>query len=261
MNHPVKNRRLRHPAPLTVLLITTITLAGCGSSSSEAEPSPSTPQSQTNTISPSASPFPTVAPSPEPSTSTPDTSTTGSAASPTPSAVAPAQESPAAASSPQGSPIALDHSQVLETENLVQEAQAAVASAELLPTGETSEEETTGNLDLSPETEEKIYSVATGVAADDFLATAYEYQSKGWQVQGKPVFVGEPKVSPTTYNGQEAKLLEVCVDSSQVTVTDAAGNNMLSETAPTRSRTIYTLTTSEGDWKIAAQDFPANPDC
>ena len=60
--------------------------------------------------------------------------------------------------------------------------------------------------------------------------------------------------------GQPAKLLEVCLDSSDVKVVNVAGTQM-NPTGKPRSLNIFTLIEDNGAWKIASQDFPNNADC
>lgn len=265
MNRTMEDNHSRYVAPITALLLSSLFFVGCSSSSNDEQPADavasSVSASAAETSGADSSPLSEnsdeAAASSE-STSAPDAS--AQTAEPGDGNLEETQEAP---SEPSGSPIALDDAQVTEAQDLLQEAQAALSTAELISAEPEEEEaqEAEGNPELSAETEDKIEAVATGVAADDFLATAYEYQLNGWNVEGSPTFVGEPTISSTTYDGKESKRLEVCVDSSQVKVTDGAGNNMLADNAPTRSRTIYTLVESEGSWKIAAQDFPSNPDC
>lgn len=82
----------------------------------------------------------------------------------------------------------------------------------------------------------------------------------GWRVEGSSKVVGTPKIADGTYKGQKAKILEVCLDSSQVKVLGSSGTQMNS-TQSTRSLNIFTLIEDNGQWKIASHDFPNNADC
>ena len=62
-------------------------------------------------------------------------------------------------------------------------------------------------------------------------------------------------------DGKPAKLLEVCVDSSNVVVKDGAGNSLTSDAAAKRSLNLFTLVNDDGTWKIASRQLPNNPDC
>lgn len=110
-------------------------------------------------------------------------------------------------------------------------------------------------------TQKKIDAVSTGSAKDEFSSSALEYATAGKKQEGKSTIVGQPKIADTEYNGQPAKILEVCIDSSKVKVKDSAGNDMLDSHAPKRSLNVFTLVEDNGSWKIASHDFPNNPDC
>lgn len=107
----------------------------------------------------------------------------------------------------------------------------------------------------------QIKKIATGSAADEFTASAQEFGTSGWKQEGKAKFVGKPVLSDITYQGQPAKQLEVCVDSSKVVIKDSANNLLKSKKAHSRSINIFTLVQENGSWKIAYRTMPDNPDC
>lgn len=113
---------------------------------------------------------------------------------------------------------------------------------------------------VSAETTAQLEAAATGTALDQYLATATEYAQSGWHVEGTSTVVGTPRIADGEYNGQAAKIMEVCLDSSGVKVVDAAGNTVSSNQFP-RSLNIFTLVEHNGEWKIASHDFPNNADC
>ncbi|WP_237236557.1 hypothetical protein [Rothia nasimurium] len=113
---------------------------------------------------------------------------------------------------------------------------------------------------ISAETTAQLEAAATGTALDQYLATATEYAQSGWHVEGTSAVVGTPRIADGEYNGQAAKIMEVCLDSSQVKVLDSNGNAMNSSQF-TRSLNIFTLVEDNGAWKIASHDFPNNADC
>ena len=113
---------------------------------------------------------------------------------------------------------------------------------------------------VSAETTAQLEAAATGTALDQYLATATEYAQSGWHVEGTSTVVGTPRIADGEYNGQAAKIMEVCLDSSGVKVVDAAGNTVSSNQFP-RSLNIFTLVENNGEWKIASHDFPNNADC
>lgn len=113
---------------------------------------------------------------------------------------------------------------------------------------------------VSAETTAQLEAAATGTALDQYLATATEYALAGWHVEGTSTVVGTPRIADGEYNGQAAKIMEVCLDSSGVKVVDATGNTVSSDQF-TRSLNIFTLVENNGEWKIASHDFPNNADC
>lgn len=243
----------------TALALSLALLAGCGSSSETATPSDAQSASSMQTAPASATQS-GQGDSEQDVDSGKDTATESKSSE---------RQNDAQSSDPldsSASKVALDDPQVTQAQNLVQDVQSALSSAQLESAAPQATEDAAGDQasvspDLSAKTQEDIQKVATGAAADDFMATAFEYSQNGWSVEGEPTFVGEPRVASTTFNGAEAKKVEVCVDSSKVSVKDQAGNSMISSTAPKRSRTIYTLVQSDNTWKIASMDFPDNPDC
>ncbi|MDO4898064.1 MAG: hypothetical protein Q3965_02040 [Rothia sp. (in: high G+C Gram-positive bacteria)] len=113
---------------------------------------------------------------------------------------------------------------------------------------------------VSDESVARLEAVATDSALDQYIATATEYAMNGWRVEGAPAVVGTPKVADGEYKSQQAKILEVCLDSSEVKVLDPKGKQINSSQS-TRSLNIFTLIENNGEWKIASQDFPNNADC
>lgn len=175
----------------------------------------------------------------------------------------------------QASEAAVDTEEVQTTEQLYSDVQGALAGIEPASTSTTAEdtsEEITGDTEnvqatenavesyVSTETTSQLEAAATGTALDQYLATATEYALAGWHVEGTSTVVGTPRIADGDYTGQPAKILEVCLDSSQVKVLDANGNTV---SAPqfTRSLNIFTLVEENGAWKIASHDFPNNADC
>lgn len=113
---------------------------------------------------------------------------------------------------------------------------------------------------LSEATVSDLEAVTVGSALDQYIATATEYALSGWHVEGSSQVVGTPRLADGDYRGQDAKILEVCLDSSDVKVLDSAGNQVNSTQIP-RSLNIFTLIEDNGEWKIASHDFPNNADC
>lgn len=167
--------------------------------------------------------------------------------------------------------VPVDHEQVKQTGSLYNEVENAYAAVKTTPAEGTAPKDKqesepgtpvdNGVPEVDAQTKDKINKAATGAAADEFLAQALEYGVNGWSQEGSSKIVGEPKLADTTFNGKKAKIMQVCVDSSAVKVKDSAGNIMTPDHGPKRSLNIFTLVQENGTWKIAAHDFPNNPDC
>lgn len=166
--------------------------------------------------------------------------------------------------------IAVDAEEVKTTENLLGQVQDVLSSVQPQPEAALlegnadtleGEQSVTNPSDYLPdEVETKLKESTTGSAFDQYVNAALEYSLNGWTTSGKPKVVGTPKMSEGTYEGQKAKFLEVCLDASEVTVEDGAGN-VLTNNQHARSLNIFTLVQDGGSWKIASHDFPNNADC
>lgn len=175
----------------------------------------------------------------------------------------------------QASEAAVDTEEVQTTEQLYSNVQGALAGIQPASTS-VSQEDTSSDIAgdtesvqanenavesyVSAETTSQLEAAATGTALDQYLATATEYALAGWHVEGTSTVVGTPRIADGEYNGQAAKIMEVCLDSSGVKVVDATGNTVSSDQF-TRSLNIFTLVEENGAWKIASHDFPNNADC
>ena len=103
--------------------------------------------------------------------------------------------------------------------------------------------------------------MSTGAAAGEYTSSAAEHAMTGTHTEGTSTVVGNPRMTETTYKGQPARLLEVCVDSSNVKTVDKDGKGLPSDNTPKRSLNIYTLVQVDGKWKIAEHDWPNNANC
>lgn len=270
-------------AILTLALSTTLGLAACGTSQESTsgstggtDPGASTTASASHTT---ASQSPSQSPSQDTSTETtpPDSSQTSEPPATTTNSDGETlgENYEAAESLAQASGIPLDSEEVKTTEELYGQVQSILATIQPVTDTSTeshdSDEEISGNSEnveadqpaktyLPPETIEKLGEATTGSALDQYVATATEYALSGWRTEGTPTVVGEPRLAESEYDGKKAKVLEVCLDSSQVKVVDENGNAVGSSPF-TRSLNIFTLVEDQGKWKIASHDFPNNADC
>lgn len=172
--------------------------------------------------------------------------------------------------------VPLDAAEVQITEKLYTEVQRVLSSIEAVDVN-TSDQASPNTMDegaentdvdeeidpykyVSEATVDELKKTTTGSALDQYVATATEYAMSGWRVEGTSQVVGNPRLTDGEYEGQPAKLLEVCLDSSDVKVVNVAGTQMNPAGQP-RSLNIFTLIEDHGAWKIASQDFPNNADC
>lgn len=248
---------------LTVSLAASLGLAACGSTTT-----PETENSGSSSASASA------------------TKASGNATSAPGSASASAQQSASSSSSEEALPennqaasalaqateAKSDAEEVKTTEELYNQIEDTLAkvqpvdtstAGELSPDGSTAQDSSTATEPtsyVSAETISQLEAITTGSALDQYIAAAAEYAMSGWRVEGSSKVVSTPKVADGEYNGQKAKILEVCLDSSQIKVFDASGTQVNSAQA-TRTLNIFTLVEDNGEWKIASHDFPNNADC
>ncbi|HCN40617.1 MAG TPA: hypothetical protein DIS77_10065 [Rothia sp.] len=172
--------------------------------------------------------------------------------------------------------VPLDAAEVQITEKLYTEVQRVLSSIEAVDVN-TSDQASPNTMDegaentdvdeeidpykyVSEATVDELKKTTTGSALDQYVATATEYAMSGWRVEGTSQVVGNPRLTDGEYEGQPSKLLEVCLDSSDVKVLNVAGTQM-NPTGQPRSLNIFTLIEDHGAWKIASQDFPNNADC
>ncbi|MDO5750324.1 MAG: hypothetical protein Q4P78_03855 [Rothia sp. (in: high G+C Gram-positive bacteria)] len=251
-----------------------LVLSSCGSPSQEsASPSSSTASSQSSSAASSA-----AASSPAASQATPGAST-GTKDSAAPAASGSAS---ASVSSPpdtyegaqeikdSGRTIAVDAPEVKQSTQLVNTyektlgevktspAPTSTTPAEDNPEGSTAERNAPS---LDQSTIDAISALSVGAAREEFLMSAVEYAQNGWHYEGQSTVVGTPRIADTTYEGQPAKIMEVCLDSSKVVIKDSNGQVIDTSGSPSRSLNIYTLVSENGVMKIARHDFPNNPDC
>lgn len=246
---------------LTVGALSTLILTGCSGAGQENSPAESEP-AETSTTS-SASPTASASASQEGSASEgQDTSIEENFAGS--GELAAAKEVP------------LDTAEVQTTEELYTDVQQVLSKIEAVDVV-TSDQAPPKNQDegaentevdeeidpykyVSEATVDELKKTTTGSALDQYVATATEYAMSGWKVEGTSQVVGNPRLTDGEYEGQPAKLLEVCLDSSDVKVLNVAGTQM-NPTGQPRSLNIFTLIEDHGAWKIASQDFPNNADC
>lgn len=106
-----------------------------------------------------------------------------------------------------------------------------------------------------------LQELAIGSAYDAMMANAGDFINNGWHQVGTPTVASiivtgyEPSATPPQAT------LNVCVDSSAVTVLTADGTVVKAGTAGDRSMNILTVVLSGGKWLVSQESFPADPSC
>lgn len=261
---------------LTISALSLLLLTACGSGSdgtAESSVSASQQASVSATASTQASSETSAStPSEAGETASKDTSSSENQASESESALPEANSAAEALSD--ATEVAADAEEVQQAETLygdVQEVFAALepavagSNANALENSDAQDQETEATeapapQHVSDETIQQLEKHATGSALDQYIATAVEYAVSGWRTEGKPTVVGTPKMAEGEYQGKPAKILEVCLDSTDVKLLNSQGKVISTSQYP-RSLNIFTLIEDGGAWKIASHDFPNNADC
>lgn len=164
--------------------------------------------------------------------------------------------------------IAADSSEAKDLSNLLNSHDSMLGKVKPAPQQDNGSEDSqdssnpdTQRQNLDEEITNAINEFATGEAAAEYTAAASEYAVNGWHTEGSTSIAGNPRMTEITYKDQPARLLEVCIDSSNVKTKDKDGNELPADNTPSRSLNIYTMVQQDGKWKIAQHDHPNNPDC
>ena len=268
-------KKLVAPAVLSASLVATLLMSGCSDNSTDSAPaeSSSSAASSTSASASSATPSPTTSASSSQKAS-PSANAASSKASESKKSApadAPSENYAGAEALSSAKSTDLSNEQVTKTQDLYssyEKVLTAVGTVEVKSdkdsdSASSSKDDNTNtpNLALDDKTVSDIEKVSTGSASDEFSANALEFGTNAWKQEGTSKIVGEPKVADSKFNGAPAKVLEVCIDSSDVKVKDSAGNTLTDPNTPKKSLNIFTLVEDNGSWKIASHDFPNNPDC
>lgn len=115
---------------------------------------------------------------------------------------------------------------------------------------------------VTPPPEAELSALATGSAYDSLMARTSEFKANGWHLDGKPEVVStevvgyQPSAQPPTVT------LNVCIDSSAVSVLTNDGATVQKGSAKDRSLNVMTLVQSPTQtWRVSQVTFPDNPVC
>ena len=104
-----------------------------------------------------------------------------------------------------------------------------------------------------------LSSRLSGAALEAFENQRQEWEAQGWTQSGAPTLEGLRLVEEDP-SGTRVRV-EVCVDSSGVSVHDDTGAQIRPPSDPQRSLNVLLLVDEGGTWKLAEQTFADPPQC
>lgn len=104
-------------------------------------------------------------------------------------------------------------------------------------------------------------TVADDVALEALLASAAEYEERGWRQVGSPAVVSTEVESIKRDIKPVTAVLRVCLDYVGVDIVDAAGDSVLDQNAATRVLNIFEMHFVKGRWVLVNQSFPDDMTC
>lgn len=110
---------------------------------------------------------------------------------------------------------------------------------------------------------ELLKNVAVDAYAAELEAQWQELISQGWTIDGSPSLVSAEVTDLDAGAGTPTASVTACVDSSEVTISDAAGDQV-GDPAATEPRALHLFTLIQGSddvWRISAHSFPNDPTC
>ncbi|MGO1235389.1 MAG: hypothetical protein ACTMIH_08630 [Microbacterium gubbeenense] len=108
------------------------------------------------------------------------------------------------------------------------------------------------------ELERAFADIAADAFQEEIESEWLELTSSGWTI------TGERRVDDLeiTDLGDDTATIVACIDSSDVTLVDAAGDPVGSESAgPARAQHVFTLAKDDGAWRVTDRTFPDDPTC
>ena len=108
-----------------------------------------------------------------------------------------------------------------------------------------------------------LSDVAIDAYAEELEAQWLELSSQGWAMTGSPV-VTELEISELDASSDPVTAeISACIDSSDVSMTDADGEPIGDPSATTpRALHLFTMVQADdGSWRVAAHSFPDDPRC
>ena len=119
----------------------------------------------------------------------------------------------------------------------------------------------------SADTEAALADVLAGVAVEGYAAELeaqwLELTSQGWSMTGSPHIESLEITTLDTDSDPASAEIVACIDSSEVTMIDAAGDPV-GDPSATSPRALHQYTMVQGNdgiWRISSHSFPNDPSC
>jgi len=111
--------------------------------------------------------------------------------------------------------------------------------------------------------QELLKNIAVDAYAEELEAQWQELISQGWTISGTPTLVTAEVTSLDADAQVPHATVTACVDSSEVVISDAAGDRIGDPAAMTpRALHLFALLQGEdGVWRISEHSFPNDPNC
>ncbi|MGW8482198.1 hypothetical protein ACWGJP_03625 [Microbacterium sp. NPDC055903] len=115
----------------------------------------------------------------------------------------------------------------------------------------------------SADLQELLRDVAADSYAAELEAQWQEYAANGWTVTGTPELISADVTDLDTDASPATAAVTACIDSSAVTIEDAAGEP-IGDPSARAERALHLFSLAQGDdgtWRITAHSFPNDPKC
>lgn len=109
--------------------------------------------------------------------------------------------------------------------------------------------------------QDKLFSVAKGLALDALGSTVAEYRERGWSQVGRPTVVSTQVTASDPDSDPPHAMLDVCLDYTGVDVVDTEGTSVVDSAAQTRVLNIFEMEYQDGRWVLVDQSFADDTTC
>jgi hypothetical protein len=107
-----------------------------------------------------------------------------------------------------------------------------------------------------------LTTVVAGSAFDELEAQLMEFETREWTITGETRYEDVEIVEADLGSKTPTAILSVCVDSSDVTIVASDGSPVVPAAAgERRALNLYSLTHTDGAWRVVSHSFPDDPQC